>query len=51
MVYLGRGLDLHVAPALGVDIDTAVGAFAAACAAACPTGALVAPGDHPGRYG
>ncbi len=51
MVYLGRGVDLRVGPALGVDIDTAVGATAAACVSACPTGALVAPGDQPGRYG
>jgi ferredoxin len=41
MIFVGRSTALRVAPALGDDLDLALGEQAAACVRSCPTGALV----------
>jgi ferredoxin len=47
LAWISRGFAVHLGPALGVDLATALQRSAEACAQACPTAALmVSPADH-----
>lgn len=41
LTWISRGFGVHVGPALGVELGTALSRSAEACAAACPTAALM----------
>jgi ferredoxin len=41
LAWINRGFTVHLGPALGVDLATALAHCADACAEACPTAALV----------
>ena len=48
LAWLGRGFGVHLGPALGVELATALQRSAEACAKACPTAALMV---HPKTTG
>lgn len=45
LTFVGRGFDVRVAVPFGHGFDEGMSQTAAACVAACPTGALAFPGD------